>query len=304
MLSPEAFVIELEPVVAGLLERHLAASKEWFPHEVVPYSRGRDFERGAAWTTDDSDVELSAELRSALFVNLLTEDNLPYYFRTIERTFGPDGAWGEWNRRWTAEEGRHSIAIRDYLTVTRAIDPVALERARMAQVSCGQVPEPQTPQDGIAYVALQELATRISHHNTGKLMEDPAGYEVLKRVAADENHHYLFYRDLVTAAMEVDPSGMAVAIERQVKDFEMPGTGIVDFTAHAKAIAAAGIYDYQIHHEKILQAVVVRHWDLEGVEGLDDAGKVAQAGALRHIERVGKAAKRLARRRDAELSLV
>ena len=304
MLAAQALIAELEPTVGRLLERHLTGAKEWFPHEVVPWSRGRDFDRDSSWTTDDSDVELSAELRSALFVNLLTEDNLPYYFRTIERTFGPDGAWGEWNRRWTAEEGRHSIAIRDYLTVTRALDPVALERARMAQVWCGQVPEPQSPQDGIAYVAMQELATRISHHNTGKLIDDPAGYEVLKRVAADENHHYLFYRDLVTAALEVDPSGMVTAIERQVKEFEMPGTGIVDFTSHAKAIAAAGIYDFQIHHDQILQAVVVRHWGLEGIEGLDDAAKASQAGTLRHIERVGKAAKRLSRRREAEPALV
>jgi acyl-[acyl-carrier-protein] desaturase len=168
----------------------------------------------------------------------------------------------------------------------------------MAQVSCGQVPEPETPQDAIAYVALQELATRISHHNTGKMIEDPAGYEVLKRVASDENRHYLFYRDLVTAALELDPSGMAVAIDRQVRDFEMPGTGIVDFATHARAIASAGIYDFQIHHDQILQAVVVRHWALESLEGLDDAGEAARHSALRHIGRVGKAAKRLARHRE------
>jgi acyl-[acyl-carrier-protein] desaturase len=293
----------LEPVAARLLDRHLDGAKEWYPHEVVPWGRGRDFDPGHHWAPDDSDIALTDEVRSALFVNLLTEDNLPYYFRTIESVFGAEGAWGEWNRRWTAEEGRHSIAIRDYLTVTRAIDPVALERARMAQVSCGQVPEPQSPQDGIAYVAMQELATRIAHHNTGKLIDDPAGYEVLKRVAADENHHYLFYRDLVTAALQVDPSGMVTAIERQVKDFEMPGTGIVDFVAHAKAIAAAGIYDFQIHHDKILQDVVVLHWDLPNVAGLDEPAKVAQAGALKHIERVGIAAKRLSRRRDAEPAL-
>jgi acyl-[acyl-carrier-protein] desaturase len=303
MLAAQAFIAELEPTVARLLERHLAGAKEWFPHEVVPWSRGRDFDPEHAWVVDDSDVNLSSELRSALFVNLLTEDNLPYYFRTIERTFGRDDAWGEWNRRWTAEEGRHSIAIRDYLTVTRAIDPVALERARMAQVSCGQVPEPPTPQDAIAYVALQELATRIAHHNTGKLIDDPAGYEVLKRVAADENRHYLFYRDLVTEALRLDPSGMLVAIDRQVRDFEMPGTGIVDFVTHAKAIANAGIYDFQIHHDQILQAVVVRHWDIAAVEGLDADGEAARHSALRHIERVGKAAKRLSRRREPEPAL-
>jgi acyl-[acyl-carrier-protein] desaturase len=298
MLAPQPFIAELEPVVADLLERHLAGTKEWFPHEVVPWSRGRDFDPSHRWTPDDSDVLLSDEVRSALFVNLLTEDNLPYYFRTIEGVFGRENAWGEWNRRWTAEEGRHSIAIRDYLTVTRAIDPVALERARMAQVSCGQVPEPQTPQDAISYVALQELATRISHHNTGKLIDDPTGYEVLKRVAADENRHYLFYRDLVTAALDIDPSGMVVAIDRQVREFEMPGTGIVDFAAHARQIANAGIYDFQIHHDQILQAVVVRHWGLPELAGLDADAEQARHGALRHIERVGKAAKRLSRRRE------
>ena len=64
-----------------------------------------------------------------------------------------------------------------------------------------------------------------------------AGFEIMARVAADENLHFLFYRDLATAALEVDPSGMVLAIERQVRDFEMPGTGIPDFGAHANAIA-------------------------------------------------------------------
>jgi len=126
-----ALLIELTPVAAQLMDRHTATSKEWFPHELVPWSRGRDFEPGDAWDEEGTDID--ARVRSALFVNLLTEDNLPYYFRTIERMFGADGVWGEWARRWTAEEGRHSIVIRDYLTVTRSIDPVQLERARMHQ---------------------------------------------------------------------------------------------------------------------------------------------------------------------------
>jgi len=297
----DALLHELAPVAEQLLERHLAQTKEWFPHEVVPWSRGRDFEPGTAWTEAEADVDLPPEVRSALFVNLLTEDNLPYYFRTIEAMFGRDGVWGEWARRWTAEEGRHSIAIRDYLTVTRAIDPVALERARMAQVQCGQVPEPPTAADGFAYVALQELATRIAHHNTGKLVDDPAGYEVMKRVASDENRHHLFYRDLVTAALEVDASIVVEAIDRQVREFEMPGTGIVDFSSHARAIAKAGIYDFAVHHDLILQPVVVRHWRLESIEGLDAAGEAARESALRHIQRVGKAAKRLQARREPAL---
>ncbi|MEO7573478.1 MAG: acyl-ACP desaturase [Acidimicrobiales bacterium] len=294
----DALLAELEPTAARLLERHLAATKEWFPHELVPWGQGQDFESGYEWSADA--VPMSDAVRSALFVNLLTEDNLPYYFRTIERMFGADTAWGTWARRWTAEEGRHSIVIRDYLTVTRAIDPVQLERARMAQVECGEVPEPETPHDGFAYVALQELATRISHHNTGKLLDDKAGYEVMKKVASDENRHHLFYRDLVSAALEVDTSAMVCAIERQVRTFEMPGTGILSFEAHAKAIAKAGIYDFSAHHDQILVPVVLRHWGIAELEGLDAEAEQARAALLKRIERIGKAGRRFAARRDEE----
>ena len=300
--APDRLIAELEPKVAELLDRHLSQSKEWFPHELVPWARGDDFERGWEWAPDAS--PLPEPVRSSLFVNLLTEDNLPYYFRTIEAMFGRESAWGEWSRRWTAEEGRHSIVIRDYLTVTRAIDPVALERARMAQVSCGQVPEPELPHDGLAYVSLQELATRIAHHNTGKMLEDPAGYEVMKRVAADENRHYLFYRDLASAALEIDPSGMVLAIERQVREFEMPGTGIVDFETHARAIAAAGIYDFLIHYEQILLPVVVRHWGVDKLEGLTPEAEKARKSLMTRIERVGRAGRRQAARREEALARV
>jgi acyl-[acyl-carrier-protein] desaturase len=297
MMPAAAMLSELEPVTARLLDRHLAQSKEWFPHQLVPYSQGRDFEPGYEWSPDDT--ALPADVRSSLFVNLLTEDNLPYYFRTIEAMFGRDSAWGEWSRRWTAEEGRHSIVIRDYLTVTRALDPVGLERARMAQVSCGQVPEPETPQEGLVYVALQELATRIAHHNTGKMIADPVGYDVMKRVASDENRHHLFYRDLCTAALEIDPSGMVVAIEQQVREFEMPGTGIVDFETHARAIAKAGIYDFQIHHAQILVPVVLRQWGVEDLTGLDDEAESARDALVKRIERIGKAGRRQAARRES-----
>lgn len=298
MLSDDVILAELEPTAAELLERHLASSKEWFPHALVPWSRGRDFEPDYEWSPDE--VDLPAEVRSALFVNLLTEDNLPYYFRTIERMFGGDSAWGEWSRRWTAEEGRHSIVIRDYLTVTRSVDPVALERARMAQVQCGQVPEPETALDGFAYVALQELATRIAHHNTGKLLGrgDRAGYDVMKKVASDENRHHLFYRDMVTKALELEPSGMVLAIERQVRTFEMPGTGIIDFDAHAKAIARAGIYDFAIHHDQILVPVVLRHWGVESLEGLTPEAEEARASLVKRIDRIGRAGRRFASRRQ------
>jgi acyl-[acyl-carrier-protein] desaturase len=297
-----ALLADLSPTAERLLERHLTTAKEWFPHELVPWSRGTDFVPGETW--DPQAAALPPEVRSALFVNLLTEDNLPYYFATLERVFGADGVWGTWARRWTAEEMRHAMVMRDYLTVTRAIDPVELERARMIQVGGGIVPTPGDEMDGFVYVALQELATRIAHHNTGKALQetDTAGYEVMKRVAADENLHFLFYRDLVSAALEIDPSAVVCAIEREVKGFEMPGTGIPGFAEHAKAIAGAGIYDFTIHHDQILVPVVIRQWRLESLEGLTPEAEAARHRVIKQIDRVGRAGRRFSARRAEQLA--
>ena len=133
-VSSEALLHELLPTVERSLDRHVNAATEWFPHEFVPYEEGRNF-IVEPWKPADSHLPDVAQM--ALEVNLLTEDNLPYYHLAIWRTFGEDDVWGEWVRRWTAEEGRHAILLRDYLTVTRGVDPEKLEHGRMDMVQRG-----------------------------------------------------------------------------------------------------------------------------------------------------------------------
>ncbi len=293
-----AYLAELAPTAERLYERHLNTTKEWFPHELVPYTAARDFEPGEAW--DESEVPMDPAVRSSLLVNLLTEDNLPFYFQVITRMFGKDDVWGEWNRRWVAEEGRHSIVIRDYLTATRSLDPWELERNRMHQVQAGFHGETlPNAANGFAYVALQELATRISHWNTGDRLSDQKGKDVMSRVAKDENFHYLFYRDLVAAGLEADPSMTVEAIAHQVEVFEMPGTGIAGFRTHAQAIANAGIYDLVIHHDKILVPCVMRHWKVDAVQGLSDAAERARDRLFAQMARLKKVGDHLAEKRDA-----
>jgi acyl-[acyl-carrier-protein] desaturase len=297
-MDQAALIEELEPVAAKLLERHMGVAKEWFPHELVPYSRGKDFEPGRQWVPEDADfgsagTEIDEAVRSALYLNLLTEDNLPYYFRDIDRLFGSDTAFGEWARNWTAEEGRHSIVMRDYFTVTRALDPIALERGRMMQVRGGQVPTPNDAFEALAYVSMQELATRISHRNTGKLMKDEMGTAIMSRVGNDENLHYLFYRDLTSAALELDPSSTVLGIERAVRTFAMPGLGIPNFEALSREVAKVGIYDLLIHHDQILEPVIMRHWKLMELTGLSDEAEAARESIVKRMARTAKVGKRL-----------
>ncbi|MEA2716479.1 MAG: acyl-[acyl-carrier-protein] desaturase, partial [Actinomycetota bacterium] len=94
---------ELAPEAERLLERHLSVSKEWFPHQLVPWERAAKYDPRSPWDIEAHPMDEA--VRQALFLNLLTEDNLPYYTSKIDDMFGIDDPWGAWNRRWTAEEG-------------------------------------------------------------------------------------------------------------------------------------------------------------------------------------------------------
>ncbi|MBR7830067.1 acyl-ACP desaturase [Actinospica sp. MGRD01-02] len=257
-LSQTAVLLELEPVVEANLNRHLSAAKEWFPHAYVPWSEGRDFDGpldGEAWEVGQS--RLDETTRTSLILNLLTEDNLPSYHHEIATLFGRDGAWGTWVHRWTAEEGRHGIAIRDYLLATRAVDPVELERARMTHMSQGYVsPNSHHPINSIAYVSFQELATRISHRNTGAYSGDKVCDQLLQKVANDENLHMVFYRNLLGAAFELAPDQSMRAVVDVVKNFQMPGAGVENFGRKSVQMAVAGIYNLRIHRDEVLNPVL------------------------------------------------
>ena len=212
------------PRPAGCTTATRKVAQEWFPHDYIPYRLGRDFDK-EPWTPDQP--RLTGVAQTAFEIGLLTEDNLPSYHRLIHGMFGRgDGAWINWVGRWTAEEGRHAIVLRDYLTVTRNIDPIMLERGRMTQLQQGYDHASPTTLRGLAYVAFQELATRIAHRNTGRYSDDPVADKIMVRIAADENLHMVFYRDILGAALKVQPSAAVRAIVDEVLAFEMPGAGI------------------------------------------------------------------------------
>jgi acyl-[acyl-carrier-protein] desaturase len=288
-LTQLQLLTELEPVVGKELDRHLALAKEWMPHEYIPWTEGSNFDGpmgGQPWSVEQSKVSETA--RTALVVNLLTEDNLPSYHREIYQSFGQDGAWGTWIGRWTAEEGRHGMAIRDYLLTTRAVDPVALERERMVHMTQGfNTAHELDMLHTVAYVSFQELATRISHRNTGKFTEDPFCDQLLARISVDENLHMVFYRNLLNAALEIAPDQTVQAVWDVVEGFQMPGSTIEGFTRRSLAIALAGIYDLRIHRDEVL-APVLKYWklfELQGLSGEAEQAREKLAGFMADLDR-------------------
>jgi acyl-[acyl-carrier-protein] desaturase len=299
-LTQTDFLLELNPVVENELNRHIPVAKEWFPHEYIPWSDGRNFDGplgGDPWVEADS--KLSEVARTALIINLLTEDNLPSYHHEIAVLFGRDQAWGDWVHRWTAEEGRHGVALRDYLTVTRAVDPVELERLRMVHMSQGfQSSHDQDLLRSIAYVSFQELATRVSHRNTGRATNEPVADQLLARIAADENLHMVFYRNILKGALDLDPNQTMQAINKVVQTFEMPGSTIPGFQRKAVSIAIEGIYDIRQHRDEVVMPVL-RFWKVFDLEGLSEEGEKARTDLAEFLDQLDAQASRFEEKRDA-----
>jgi len=271
---------ELVAAVEGDIERlmaeHIEKRPTWYAHDLISWEEGRSFV-DEPW--DESQCTISPEVREALVLNLLTEDNLPYYHYSIASQFPEDSAIGRWTRRWTAEENQHAIVIRDYLMISRNCDPVALEDDRMATISKGWDSPWTDPIDIFVYTSAQELATRVSHRNTGVKADEEAAYEIMKRVAADENYHYIFYKGVVTAMLEHNPSACVLSMKKVYENFNMPGTVVPRFRKRAAHAARAEIYDLRIHAEKII-APVLREWKIDKLEGLTSEADEARSALM------------------------
>ncbi len=93
--------------------------KFWNPHDCYPVvGRKNYYARLMRAGLGPRPEQAWMSPRWAMVQTWSLRDNLPSYHREIAMNMGMDGAWGQWVNRWTAEENRHGIALRDYLVVT------------------------------------------------------------------------------------------------------------------------------------------------------------------------------------------
>jgi acyl-[acyl-carrier-protein] desaturase len=190
------------------------------------------------------------------------------------------------------------VAIRDYLTVTRSVDPRALEDSRMVHMQEGFTAINPGLLPGLTYVSFQELATRVSHRNTGAATGDPIAEQLFARIALDENLHMLFYRNVIQAAFDLAPDETMVAVLGSVRDFAMPGHGIEGFGRMAVQIAVDGIYDLRQHRDEVVMPVL-RKWRVFEREDLGPAGEQAREELAALIADMETQASRFEEKRDA-----
>jgi len=255
-----------------LVDEHLERREHWYFHEHVPWERGESF-KDKPW--DKSQATIPEPAQTALVLNLLTEDNLPYYHASLDEAAPEGSGLKRWGGIWTAEENQHGIAMRAYLMCSRNCDPHLLEDDRLATMKAGWSPAITSPAHLMAYTAIQELATRVSHRNAGKISGDKDCFELMKLIALDENHHFIFYKSVMAAMLRVSPASALEGIYQTLLEFKMPGFVMPNYLRRSVKVAKAGVYNMRIHHDNVLQPVL-RDWGIGSLTGLPDNGAELQ----------------------------
>ena len=184
-----ALTLELEPVVEQNLTRHVATEEMWYAHDFVPFDKGENFAFLGGTDWDESSVTLPKPVTDALEILLIVKDNLAGYHRELVEHFILDDKWGRWLGRWTAEEHLHAIALRNYLVVTREIDPAANEDVRVEHVMKGYRADTYSQIERLAFMAFFEREHAVFCRNLEAQIAEPTLKALVGRIAKDEERH-------------------------------------------------------------------------------------------------------------------
>jgi acyl-[acyl-carrier-protein] desaturase len=164
--------------------------------------------------------------------------------------------------------------------------------------------------DSVIYVTFQELATRISHRNTGKACNETIADQLLAKISADENLHMIFYRDVSDAGFDASPNQALRSLHKVLRNFQMPGYQVPEFRRKAVMIAVGGVYDIRIHLDEVVMPVL-KKWrifereDFTGeaaalrddlgvlIEELETACDKFEVSKRRQLEREARTGKRV-----------
>ncbi|MET0453814.1 MAG: acyl-ACP desaturase [Mycobacterium sp.] len=237
-----ALTLDLEPVVQENLARHIATEELWYAHDYVPFDQGENFAFLGGTDWDPSSVTLPQAITDALEILLIVKDNLAGYHRELVEHFILDDKWGRWIGRWTAEEHLHAIALRNYLVVTREIDPSANEDVRVEHVMKGYRADTYSQLETLAYMAMMEREHAVFCRNLQAQITEPVLQRMVGRIARDEERHEEFFANLVAHCLTESRDETIAAIARRAAGLQALGADIDAYQAKLAVVAEAGIF--------------------------------------------------------------
>ncbi|MBV9318453.1 MAG: acyl-ACP desaturase [Mycobacterium sp.] len=239
---PNALILELEPTVAENLDRHLETEELWYAHDYVPFEQGENFAFLGGRDWDPAQVTLPKVITDACEILLITKDNLAGHHRELVEHFILEEMWGRWLGRWTAEEHLHAIALREYLVVTREVDPTANEQVRVEHVMKGYRADHYSQVETLVYMTFYERAHAVFCHNLAAQIEEPVLAGLISRIARDEERHEEYFANLVTHCLGYTHDETVAAIAARAADLDVVGGDIDAYQDKVQNVADAGIF--------------------------------------------------------------
>jgi len=238
-----ALTLELEPVVEEQLRRHLDTEDAWFAHDYVPFDQGENFAFLGGRDWEPSDVTLPKKVTDAVEILLITKDNLAGYHRELVEHFILEDKWGRWLGRWTAEEHLHAVALRNYLVVTREVDPSANEDVRVEHVMKGYRADSYSQIETLAFMAMWERAHAVFCRNLAAQTEEPVLRGLTEKIARDEERHAEFFSNLAAHCLTSMRDETVDAIATRAAALDVVGGDIDAYADKVATVADAGIFD-------------------------------------------------------------
>ncbi len=282
-LTEDELITALEKALPEIAEGHQAGATAWNPHDWVPWDLGRNFSFLGGEDWDASQATISDEARAGVLALLLTKDNLPSYHRVLAKHFPAFSDWRQLVGVWTAEDNRHAIVLRDYLVVTRAIDPVDAEERRRIHVTAGyrqhEVAVAElSPMDVLALMAVHEnQCVGFLEKLTGAVTDDVFS-QILAKIAADDAQQAKTFGAFLAAGLVADQEACILAVDRAVARLatEPIGHDIADFDAERALIAG-----YETDETRAaIAATLVDQLHLDTLGELSDAAHTARGRIL------------------------
>ncbi len=256
-----ALILELEPVVGENLDRHLGTENLWFAHDFVPFEQGENFALLGGRDWDPSQVTLPKVITDACEILLISKDNVAGYHRELVEHFILEEMWGQWIGRWTAEEHLHAVALREYLVVTREVDPVANEQVRFEHVSLkGYRADHYSQVETLVFMAFFEGAHAVYSNNLAAQIEEPVLAGLITHIARDEQRHEEFFANLVAHCLDYTRDETIAAIAARAADLKVVGADIDAYQDKLQNVADAGIFGAPQLRQAISDRIAAWGW--------------------------------------------
>lgn len=295
MRHVEKFVAEKLPVFLRNPEQN------WQPSDYTPdLSTEEGFE--ALRELREEASRLPEDALIILVGDMITEEALPSYASWISTLEGvgatgdPQTAWGAWNRAWCGEENRHGDLLNRWLYLSGRVNMREVEVTVQNLIADGGDTQSENdPYRTFIYTSFQEVATRISHLNVGKIARTVGAeklYHLSAKIAGDEHRHARAYKYFISKILEVDTNETLLAFQDMMKKkITMPamymrerGEKVGDtFKKFEEVAKRSGVYTGWDYVEIVEQ--LLSEWDIEHLTGLSPAATKAQDYLCRLPER-------------------